>query len=358
MEGDIGKISKACEPCRRRKIRCNGDIPCLNCRRHPEQCTYRQKARIRKRADRTGTGSRAGSAAANPPAQLHVSHVSHVSHVLSGRDDGQDGDDLGDIPAEAEADREARPEVYHSITAAHHSPGATDSSQLFYGPSSSFAFLQQVHRRLLSDPSRKHQSTGGEVQEGSPGLDLFLQRSIFFGTPSRVDVATIQAFDPKKPSIPFEQARIFLDRFIEASHYRHPFFTAPELDKLLQELYGSQEQEPALPPQLKAIILAILAIGALSTPHTTLGEVLITQAKRETAIYDDVVTLHMIQFAIFLADYQTHLGRPTSTYLHLGQACRKAFALGLHKETPCTAQNEGELQRHRSTLWSLYFHET
>lgn len=340
MEGDIGKIAKACEPCRRRKIRCNGAHPCPNCRRHPEQCTYRQKARIRKKLDRA---HRTDSPATNPS-----------TPELSIPGDAPACDDLGDMPPEV--DRDTRPEVYHSITAAHHSPGATDSSQLFYGPSSSFAFLQQVHRRLLSDSSRRNQSIS-EVQEGAQGLDLFLQRSMFFGTPSRIDVSTVQLFDSKKPSVPYAQARMFLDLFIEASHYRHPFLTTAEMNKLLQDLYSSS-QEPSMSPQLKAIALAILAIGALCTTHTTLAEVLITQAKRETSVYDDVVTLHMIQFGLLISDYQIHLGRPTSTYLHLGQACRKAFALGLHKETPCTAVTEEELQRHRMTLWSLYFHET
>lgn len=46
------RVSEACEPCRKRKDRCNGDKPtCDNCQRTQRECSYRQ---TRKRGLRTG----------------------------------------------------------------------------------------------------------------------------------------------------------------------------------------------------------------------------------------------------------------------------------------------------------------
>ena len=38
---------KSCYPCRRRKVKCNSEIPCRNCRArdHAQLCTYERPAR-------------------------------------------------------------------------------------------------------------------------------------------------------------------------------------------------------------------------------------------------------------------------------------------------------------------------
>ncbi|KAF4343796.1 C6 zinc finger domain protein [Fusarium beomiforme] len=130
-----------------------------------------------------------------------------------------------------------------------------------------------------------------------------------------------------------------------------------ELDTLLDNLYDQRDSE-TIPPQTKASLLVILALGALSTPETDLAESLFTEAKREAVILDDAVTLKTLQLSILFADYQVNMGRPNSTYLHLGVACRKAFALGLNIGALSSTLDGLTLQKHEATIWSLYFHET
>jgi hypothetical protein len=43
------RIPKACNYCRQRKIKCNGDSPCLNCVNHKIDCVYSKTVRKRKR---------------------------------------------------------------------------------------------------------------------------------------------------------------------------------------------------------------------------------------------------------------------------------------------------------------------
>src|SRR6478752_8801044 len=49
MNATKWRISKACQECRVKKIRCNGVMPCQNCRLRSLGCVYREKARNRPR---------------------------------------------------------------------------------------------------------------------------------------------------------------------------------------------------------------------------------------------------------------------------------------------------------------------
>ncbi|QGI88769.1 hypothetical protein CEK25_003725 [Fusarium fujikuroi] len=232
-------------------------------------------------------------------------------------------------------------------------PLPTDSSQLFYGPSSYFAFLQQIHRGIL--PTTDHGKHEGNKTQS--GLDTFMQRSIFFGTPPKISPEAIRSESIQLSTISREMAQDLLQGFKITSHYRLPFYTIEELDSLLQMTYDSRYAQN-IPPQTKASFLAILAIGALSTPQTDLAATLFTEARREAVILEDAVTLQTLLLSLLFADYQVNIGRPTSTYMHLGMACRKALALGLHIGALSTRLDSLTLQKHQTTLWSLYFYET
>lgn len=327
------KIAKACEACRRRKTRCNGEVPCHHCQRKPSDCVYRARARVRKPTMR------------QTPDELSRIELQQASGVVATHTPAGD-------PTQAEPETDvARQKVYHSVMATH-GPEFACNSQLFYGPSSNFAFLQQVHRSILASHG---QPLEHEVQEGGPGLDTFMQRTIFFGTASRVDATPSHQIQPLH-DVSLEQAKVFLNQFKLVSYHLYPFFTESELENLLCDLY-TNDADVHVVPQKRVTILAILANGAISTVHTHLAEMLFNNAKEEAAILDDAVTLTMIQLSILLAGYQAQMGRLNSTYLHLGVACRKAFAMGLHKQNAHALTREEDLQNRRNTLWSLYFHE-
>ncbi len=327
MERDrIVRISRACESCRRRKSKCDGADPCRQCRAKRSPCRYRLKARTRVASGTQGLSApveRAGSLDVDADPGVHA-----------------------DAPPEAPDGNDATsPGVYHSVAASHDAPQPTDSSQLFYGPSSTFAFLQQIHRGVLPSATKNAQHRGHDVQEAGPGLDAFMQRSIFFGTPLRVDV--VASHYP----LPYHQARSLLEHFKASSQQALPFLSHSALDDLLPALDGPWSQK-------KVVLLGVLAVGALSTPRTDLAEQLFIRAKQEAVIYEDAVTLPMIQFSLLAADYQNNIGRPNSAYLHIGQACRKALAMGLHTTATSGAFNNEELQERRRTIWCLHQLET
>lgn len=368
----MNKISKACEPCRARKIRCNGSRPaCQNCHADPSLCVYRAKARIRKslknpdRINATLARRDAGPSDLSQPAAGAEYNAAGDRGILSGDGDegvgspASDGHVMAGTSSEKPlASQRCQSDPIHidgGVTETHLAPTNFDSSQLFYGPSSNFAFLQQVHRGILSKVSHPQPQYGRHRGRDRSGLDTFMQRSIFFGTPSRVDIEAIRSSRVQLQQISFDRAKEFLENFKVSSYSRMGFYSIPELDDLLRQLYHGDD---LIPPQTKACFLAMLAIGALWSEHTDLAETLYIQAKREAVVFDDAVTLQMLQFSLLMSDYQINMGRPNSTYLHLGVACRKAYALGLHKDGPSHRNGEGSLAKHRHTLWLLYFYET
>ncbi|GJC84673.1 zinc finger protein grt1 [Colletotrichum liriopes] len=335
-----GKIPKACEPCRRRKIKCSGHKPCSQCENKPSDCVYRLKPRVRLSTKRA---TAAAAAATNAETVYGVS--------APGSEHSRQDEVASHRSAEEHQQHVAQTEVYHSVAAAHHSPKSTDSSQLFYGPSSNSAFLQQIHRGLLS--GQYGQSHARDVQEGGPGLDMFMQRNIFFGMPLKINVEPVQ---PTTCPISPAQAEEFVEQFKNTHLSTLPFFTPRELDEMIPALFHNTI-DSAIQPQRKTVLLAALALGALSTPQTDAAESLFVHAKKEATIYEDAVTLPMIQFSILMAHYQLNMGRPNSAYLHNGIACRKALAMGLHAGTTSAISRKEEVQGRLVTLWSLYFLE-
>ena len=334
---DRTKISKACEPCRRRKVKCNGEHPCPNCRSRPMECRYRLKSRIRARH----------STPSNPPSATS-------SNPVDSRP--EPGSERRIEPQDAPS------ELYGTVVAAaQQAPHqSTDGSQLFYGPSSNFAFLQQLHRIILSSqPGGLTSSSGGHDDQG---LDLFLQRNVFFGVPSRLTQEThnLLTQNARLPDIaPRPLAEQFLDNFKVSSLHLLPFLTDASLDTLFALAYS--EDAGSQPELQKAILLPlVLAIGALSTPETELAEALFMYAKWRSAMYEDAVTLPMIQISLLKADYQINIGRPNSGYLTVGTACRKALAMGLHANAEKTypQTHVEDIEERRTTLWCLYFYET
>ncbi|KAF5612651.1 C6 zinc finger domain protein [Fusarium tjaetaba] len=318
MNRGAGRVCRACEPCRQRKIRCNGKRPCESayCQAHVSECKYRTKARIRGSLKAIMSHSTEGDN------NLAPSYVSSAPETMALSADagraGSGGPELGPAAPNPgpRANSSASPDdsVHNGITATHTAPTATDSSQLFYGTSSNFAFLHQVHRGILQNaPSQDHPR-------------------------NREDLA-----------------RSFLDHFKDVCLFRLPFFTPLELESLFYDLYRDDDghDNSTMLPQTKAVFLAVLALGALCTSHTNAAEILITKVKYHVLMYDDAVTLQMLQFSLLMSGYQLDMGPPNSAYLHLGVACRKAFALGLHKETASTIDREEILEAQRATIWSL-----
>ncbi|KAI1492765.1 hypothetical protein F5X96DRAFT_624785 [Biscogniauxia mediterranea] len=348
MVRNTANISKACNPCQKSKLRCDGQEPCQRCfdKGRASECVYRLRSRIRRPFRRADGSSN----------ELEVAESGTNLQETSPRPSNS-----GSAGCEPEPDP-TRTNLYHSVTAAHSTePDISRASRLFYGPSSAFAFLQHLHRVLSSSsvPGPSNDRGAQEhMQEGGPGLDLFKQRALFFGTPLRVDTSSSSRpiHSRLSEALPLEEAREILEVFKSTTNLLLPFWSDLELDGFIASLY-SHNAEETMSLQAKALSFAILADGALHMKRTNLAESLFARAKQEVALCDDVVSLTMIQFSLLLASYQNNMGRPNSSYLQVGIACRKAWSMGLGYESTSLITAE-DLQKRRCTTWYLYFYET
>lgn len=157
--------------------------------------------------------------------------------------------------------------------------------------------------------------------------------------------------------LPLSEADKLLAHCISTDLFQLPFFLSPELADLLRNVYNGEASE-SVSPQVKAVVLATLANGALNTCNTYLVESLFHRAKKEAAICDDEGSPTMTHLSLLLATYQNNIGRPHSSYLYTGAASRKLFAMGLHSYGPEGNDRPDLIQKRRIIAWSVYYHET
>ncbi|KAF4450063.1 hypothetical protein F53441_6768 [Fusarium austroafricanum] len=315
-------ISKACEPCRRRKIKCDGEVICSGCQKKPATCTYRLKPRNRARKK-------------NKDVQPEIPNPEGLPS-----DEGQ-------------SRLESQGGTYISpITALDHTPGSQSTRQLAYGPTSTFAFLQILYDELIHGRSHREENSSQNTQS----LDVFIKRTIFFGLPSKVDAQSIP-FGQKIEDILSKSLAIeYLQAFNTFSSHALPFVDLMRIQALLNELYGAKIASAS--SQDRALLLMTLAVGALSTSHTDTAETLLIHSKREIALFDDGATIQMVQISLMMADYQINMGRPNAAYLQVSMACTRALAMGLQSPPEHTSSGTDECQEVLTTLWVLYFYQT
>ncbi|KAE8374200.1 hypothetical protein BDV26DRAFT_284467 [Aspergillus bertholletiae] len=301
--GPSRRISKACQQCCIRKVRCDGKTPCTKCEERQRRCEYREKARLRhKKAPLAPKDVASGPP--QPDRQGHMPLPPHKSSIMA---------------------------VHQTV------PGQL--MQLYYGPTSNFSLMQAIYRELIPGYTGKLPTrTNEHIEEGGASLDMFRLREIFFGTPeNNEDIPPFSG--PKRVAapvfVPYHLARQLLQRFLTTLYYLTPFHPKWVFEQELRSLYQLPLDSPSSSSR-PLIVLIAMAIAALNTDHDHLADILYIQVKNEMAKLDDI------------------RGRPNSAFLYLGVATRKAISAGFHKLTATDMSEFNEIQK---TFWGLYVFE-
>lgn len=283
------RTAKACQECRKRKIKCNGLEPCKTCQLRNTPCIYRDIVRQRKRKQR-GRPS-----------------------------DNEETPQLIEVPRPESSARQQSPGLphkpsgkytfYNSVSATHMASPSC-KVQLYYGPTAHFALMQQVYRDLMSNQAAQAEEPQGEVEEAGAGLDLFSFRRIFFGTPSEAPDLGKSANMSGLPTTMFLSyglANTFLQRFLSTLFALIPVrsqdFFQQQLDQLYQPSLGVEPDTA-----YHALVLLAVAMGSLGTEHYAWGDVLFERAKASSATLDEVVNLQTVQISLFI------ISLPSVTY--------------------------------------------
>ncbi|KAJ6078396.1 hypothetical protein N7467_008149 [Penicillium canescens] len=335
------RIPRACQECRKRKIKCNGLAPCKSCQLRNTPCIYRDYIRHRRKKHEYKDPIQE-----NPPRQGSLSLAQPSGH---------------------------RPSVMHDFpnsVSATHMASSSCQMQLYYGPTSNFSLMQHIYRDLVSNPTAKLEPSG-EVEEAGAGLDLFSFRRIFFGTPD-----SHEGSKPTGPGavvfLPYDLAKIFLSRYLSTLYHMMPHRPKSYYEECLERLYNSCPTNH-LDISTQAILLLAMATASLGTDHFAWGDVLFERVKALYTPFDDMVNLQTIQISFLMiscppmkvpffnryGNFQNEQGRPNSAFLHLGSAARKALSAGLHKDVPYDVDQTAEnIEERRVTFWSVYIYET
>ncbi|KAF5555959.1 hypothetical protein FNAPI_5937 [Fusarium napiforme] len=344
------RISKACQECRAKKIKCNGETPCQNCSMRNLSCVYREKARNRTRKVKPRTAAY----------ETIMSHDAMESTSLEPSDEGTvpptpNADDTASVgPTGSVMDSERS--LTHNSVAATHRASPSCFLQLYYGPSSNFALLNSIYHQIAGTCPNDPPSRSGTVEEVGPGLDLFSHRRLFFGDladnqrPSSIpDDCSAMLIDP-------DTAHRLLERYLLTYWHGLPIMSKDHYRRRLSALY----QPPGIfdydAPETIIIMLAV-GLGASMTGEEAIADFLFQKTKQGVAKLDEVVNMQMLTQSH--AHFQSERARPNSGFLHVGTACRKAVAAGLHKDG-CSrpGYTEDDTNQRRITFWSLFFWET
>src|SRR5690554_1035830 len=103
MDPSKWRISKACEDCRARKIRCDGQLPCSRCKMRGLDCVYRDKPRNRQRASQQRPVRTLSPAVSDTPVS---SRPSDTSASVTATYQSRSPSDV--VPESADADRLGR----------------------------------------------------------------------------------------------------------------------------------------------------------------------------------------------------------------------------------------------------------
>ncbi|KAL2827685.1 C6 zinc finger domain protein [Aspergillus pseudoustus] len=329
------RISKACQECRKRKIKCNGETPCKMCQLRNTPCLYRDVTRSRKRKhqdERESTGEAPGPTGPSRPESLQPA-ASHRSDPPLG---------------------------FNTSVSATHMASPSSKVQLYYGSTSHFALINEIYRDLTANPASRAQGQG-RVEEAGAGLDMFSFRCIYFGIPLDSSNApsgqTRDTRDLQLMFLPYHLASEFLQGFLYSLHQLMPIWSAETFQHRLEKLYDTRA--PTNTDQYDGILLMALALGSCVTEHHAWGDVLYERVKASCSPYDDNVTLQSVQLHLIMAHYQNERARPNSCFLHLGSAARKALSAGMHKESPSGSRDTLEyVEERRRTFWYLFAYET
>ncbi|KAL1968617.1 hypothetical protein VTN77DRAFT_1443 [Rasamsonia byssochlamydoides] len=367
------KVKQACMDCKRRKVRCDGKLPCHYCKwyKHPERCFYAQQTKrqnltrksfdaLRLRLDRATSildrlfpctdldallpltrdalidllhpsrwdGSLLSSDS-HSNASLHQSvPANHPTELTNFSNDGRSGTFEYDEPVNSLAGTETGA-VADDVNSLSLRP---DRGSSYLGASSAAAGLR-VLLKIAPDTifSRQDSIRGGA---GAPSLAQSCRSST---VPLRVD----------------RDHRELIDNY-----FTHVHPVTPILDEAaFREKFSSGKcQNPAW----LALLNMVFALGTIAaTTSESNDDIYYYNVAKSYIGFDSFGSGHLetLQALTLMAGWYLHYrNRPNMASAILGAVFRMAYALGLHRELPGGDEKKRELRRR--IWWSLVVLDT
>ncbi|KNG89799.1 hypothetical protein ANOM_002854 [Aspergillus nomiae NRRL 13137] len=333
-------INRACEPCRSRKIRCNGRHPCHKCEQHQRQCQYRAGG-ARKKRDRVREDT---------PKEIELNPSSIEAEQTAGPADP--------VPPQPQVFSDLVQFKLHQAlrVGIGVSNQATGSFQ-FYGPSSHFCFIQRIYERVKRNchPAELPQrdSTVPEALE-KWGLEKFMfsREYVHGGNPP----LQADAYFPRDMGV------LFIEAYFRIMHPQMPLLAYSEIMETWNKLW-----EPPQPGKVLKdadLLYMVLAIGSRVSNYkgkqtaewVDLWAEHFSNKANNFALYFQEPSLKGTHFMLLKAMYALQVMRPNEAYLYFGYAARNVLALGINR-SQVTDGNNLSMHRLRITFWTIFANE-
>ncbi|KAF9300232.1 hypothetical protein BGZ74_008124, partial [Mortierella antarctica] len=284
------RLTQACDPCRKKKIKCDGLKPsCGNCGKIDVQCTYLPS--MKKRGPRQGY------------IELLEKRLDKMEKMLQ-----------------------------HGPSAAILDPELLDSTSILDSP---------LRPAMASDREKK-----SDTSPTTPEARFFGSSSMFsdYLTSGEINVDpvldnTLDSNNVSRPKRPLYGIREEIPRKDILDHLLNLFFDSVyyQFPILHPATFMQQYKEGKVPPNLLNAICASVARfsnhpDVLTTPAYLAGEPFATNVRGELFDSIDIPTVSNVQALIFLCMYEYGVARGPRAWMFGGMAIRQAQELGLNRE--------------------------
>ncbi|KAF4124829.1 Fungal trans, partial [Geosmithia morbida] len=328
------RTSNACDGCKKRKVKCDGNQPCSYCarRQRPHTCKYTAPSRIRQRRSRSVAAAPSPAGNARGPSPLHPEERRGTgSH---GRDAATPSPPLSShgrprrssaMMESAEDDTEVPREARLLCDA--------QGKLIFIGDCAPLSFFQSV-RQLVN--SRVGQTAF------APETSRY---SVLENAPSSQQIS---AAPPDPPDVRAAHVSSHVASYVSATSGMLDLFdNEPRLtDNLV--LWANLRDKPR--NLTSAINYLILAIGCQTDDEPT-SQVYFEYAKAQAfASLSDSLGVETVQAFVLVTVYMLCSCQINSSFLVFGVSVRAAYSIGVHR-TEVNARFGPEIHRQRDRLW-------
>ncbi|KAL6237046.1 hypothetical protein BDW75DRAFT_249516 [Aspergillus navahoensis] len=325
------RVTRACDTCKKKKLRCSGTLPCSLCQRSRLRCEYT-----------------AGYTRGKVPPIPIMSPASSMDNTIQHHEKPMSSDmESGSPPKPQSPTQNAPPQNDKQINLPSSGnspePHQTDMEGHYVGPASGVSFLIRVQKRL-----HEH-------------ISFPRTTPIFsFGD------APLPKYDPSFLVIPpKDEARALLDRYFDFAFPTHRFLHQPQAEGWLEDFYRdpgiAQSPKPGA-MAIRALLLMIFAHAkqCLPKPDSSLGfcvnsAVYFAASEHHLAAETGPVRLASVQARLAQCFYLLGQSRINHCWSLFGTTARLAIAIGLHRgRRRDIKDNFVEHECSKRVFWCMY----
>ncbi|KAL7818539.1 fungal-specific transcription factor domain-containing protein [Trichoderma gracile] len=353
------RVTRACDRCKKRKIRCTGLQPCRLCIEANARCTY-DAAYTRGRHGSMASRRATHASPSQPPPPHHERQPSQSepsrwhpanrpSSAASSRQHPQPAGEPPDLSYSALGDPHTQPGT-EPLSRASPEPVQTDLEGHYVGPSSGVSFLLRIQKRLdqfVSFPQGSSIFTFGDAP--LPYLDSMQREAPYFDPTlymmlSRSDTTRLvqRYFDFAVP----------VDRFLHQQ----------TIESWLEELYETKgrmhnREDASTRTAVLFMVFALAQAHMSARPTSDDADVSVRYflaAHQLLSREQGAIRLASIQARLLQCLWLLSESRINHCWNLFGTAARLAYAIGLHRKRHADRIDRIEVECRRRTFWSAY----